>query len=159
MIKLNLKNVLAHLSNKKLEPQIQTETQQIYVLFNLEGIEFPLFVRVDEEPKILQLFMFMPCAISPKTFGELARLLHLLNKEIDMPGFGIDEKAGVVFFRWVIVTSSGEIQEELLDRCLVAIPQISKICYPAIASVGNDLITFEMALGQVKSILSNFTAG
>ena len=159
MIKLSLKSVLAHLHDKKFNAHLQNETQQIYILFNLDGVEFPLFIRVDEEPKIMQLFMFLPCTVNPNTYGEVARLLHLLNKEIDMPGFGLEEKASVIFFRWVIPTPSGEVQEQLFDRFLVAIPQICKACFPVIASVASEQVTFDMSIGQVKTILSKFLSG
>ena len=159
MIKLSLKSILAHLQDKKFDAHLQNETQQIYILFNLDGVEFPLFIRVDEEPKIMQLFMFLPCIVSPKSFGEVARLLHLLNKEIDMPGFGMEEKASVIFFRWVIPTPSGEVQEQLFDRFLVAIPQICKACFPVIASVANEHTSFDMSIDQVRIILSKFLSG
>lgn len=157
-IKLNVQNVLSYLRDKKYDAQLQSETQQVYILFNFDGVEFPLFVRVDEGPKVLQLFMFMPCSVNPKTFGDTARLLHLLNKEVDMPGFGMEEKAGVLFFRWVFPTPSGEVQEPLLDKFLTAIPQVSKICFPVIASVANGTVSYDAAANQVKTILDKFTS-
>lgn len=159
MLKLNLQDVMAYLEEKKLEPQLQKETQQLYLLFTIDKVQFPLFLRVDENSKILQLFMFMPCTLEEKAIPDTARILHLLNKEIDIPGFGMEEKASVIFYRWVIPTLSGEIDEKMLDSFLVAIPQISRICFPIVASVASGKMRYDALAGKVKEILNKATTG
>lgn len=159
MLKLTLQNVLTYLNEKKLDAQLQKETQQIYVLFNIDNVQFPLFLRVDENSKILQLFMFMPCALEPKAVNDTARILHLLNKEIDIPGFGMEEKAAVIFYRWVIPTLTGEIDEKMLDSFLIAIPQISRVCFPIVAAVASGNTRYDAVSGKIKEVLNKFTSG
>lgn len=57
--------------------------------------------------KVLHLFVALPFFIKPEAMGEVARLLLLLNKPLDIPGFGIDETARLAFFRYGLFTNKG----------------------------------------------------
>lgn len=157
MIKLSLDALLEYLNENKLEPQLQKETNQIYLLFNIEKVQFPLFLRLDEGHKVLQMFMFMPCQLKETAINDTARILHLLNKEIDIPGFGMEEKAGVIFYRWVLPTLTGELDEKMFNSFLVAIPQISRICFPIVAAVASGNTSYAAISGKVKEVLNQVT--
>lgn len=128
MIKLNHSSLMTYLKSQNFDAQVQAETQQLYYIVNLEGKEFPFFLKTDG--LILQLLVFMPCSITASSFGDLARLLHLLNKEMDLPGFGMDEKGAVVFYRCVVPTTNGEVEETLLKTHLISMSRVAHLFFP-----------------------------
>src|SRR5436853_6718427 len=120
MIDITPEALLQFMRKHKYESDIQADTQQVYTIFKINQKEYPLFLRVFDEGHLLQLLVFIPShlepneqfslgkqATTPQTTHSLkdekqkditadsARLLHLLNKELDVPGFGMDEMAGV----------------------------------------------------------------
>ena len=65
-MKVNEHNLLQTLQTLKLEPKVQPETQQIYVIFEHEGVQFPLFIRELHEGELVQLLSFIPCNLDAK---------------------------------------------------------------------------------------------
>lgn len=156
MITLNQDNLLKYLRQKQYKAELQPETQQIYFIFHIEGHQFPLFAKIDEQQMVLQLLMFFPCTFTPSTVSDTARLLHLLNKEIDLPGFGLDETSKVIFFRSVLPTLDGEINELLIDKFLMAIPQIGRACLGVVVAVASGTRRFEAVTDQIHNVLKQF---
>ncbi|MFQ5729728.1 MAG: YbjN domain-containing protein, partial [Waddliaceae bacterium] len=109
MMKVTLDALLKFLKKKNYDAKLQRETQQIYIILKLEEKEFPLFLRIFEQSDLLQLLVFMPIQIKPGTHADLARLLHLINKELDIPGFGMDENSEVAFYRCMLPTPEKKI--------------------------------------------------
>lgn len=111
--------LLDYLKEKKLDAKMQAETQQVYLLFKSEDDkerEFPLFFRFFQGNQFLQMIAFFPIQLDREAIPDVARLLHLLNKEIDLPGFGLDEIGGVAFFRLMMEIEKGEIAESKIDE-------------------------------------------
>ncbi len=113
-IPLNQNALLQFLNQKDFHPLFQKETDQTYLVMNIGEYEVPLFFLIRSENSLLQTLAYLPYQLQEKTLGETARLLHLLNKELDMPGFGLDEKEDLMFYRCVIPCVDGKISEELL---------------------------------------------
>lgn len=158
MLKLNLPDLLEHVKQKKLEAQMQNK-EQIRVTFKVEGFEFPLFISVYEPTNVIQFLLFMPCGIAPDATNDIARLLLLLNKEIDLPGFGMYEDKGAIYYRCVLPTAKGEIEEGLFNKILLVIPQLGIICFPMIAKVASKHTSFEDMRGQVVENLKKVATG
>jgi hypothetical protein len=152
MLDLTLDALLQHLQKNKFDAKLQKETNQIYVVFKVQNQDFPLFIRIYEGTNLLQLLVFMPSNVKPETRPDLARLLHLLNKEMDIPGFGMDEtvvaegQGGVTFYRIIIPTTDSQIDEKLLDTFMGSIQSVSEAFFPVIATVANGMATFEEVL-------------
>ena len=146
MINLELKSLLEHLRDKKIEAQIQKETNQIYILFKIAEKEYPVFLRIFEGGELLQLLAFIPCNIKPEALNDTARLLHLLNKELDIPGFGMDETAMVIFYRCMIPAKDQQIDEALLDAYLNSIQIIAKTFSAVIIAVAYGATTYKEVL-------------
>jgi hypothetical protein len=150
MKKVTLKALQDYLRKKQYDASIQEETQQVFVLFKFDGREFPLFARILPEGSLLQLLVFMPTSFSKETVNDVARLLHLLNKELDLPGFGIDETAGVVFFRCMLPMHNGEIPDTVLDAFLNSMELVCKTFSPAIEAVASGAATYDEILKRAQ---------
>jgi hypothetical protein len=156
MLNLNLETILKHLQENKIDAKLQKETNQIYVVYKIQNQDFPLFIRIYEGTNLLQLLAFMPTNVKPSARPDLARLLHLLNKEMDIPGFGMDETAvaegqgGVAFYRIIIPTMEAKVDELLLDTFIGSIQSISEAFFPVIATVANGMATYEDVLKKAN---------
>jgi hypothetical protein len=153
MIKVDLDSLLKFLAEKKYDAKLQNETKQIYVILSLEGREFPLFIRIFDSSDLLQLLVFMPCQIKHGVHADLARLLHLINKELDLPGFGMDENAAVTFYRCMLPIPNKKIDENLLETHLKSITLICESISPPVIAVASGLATFEEILKKANESL------
>lgn len=155
MLQISIKNIFEHLRQTYPDMQLQTETQQIACVLRLAGRDFPLFIKTDESEKVLQVLIFIPCMIVPRASAEVGRLLHFLNKELELPGFGMDETAGVVFYRCVFPTSDGKLDTVLLDNLLASIPNVAQAFSPVIVAAAGGK-SFETMINQVRDLLKRF---
>lgn len=158
MILLKNSLLLDYLHGQNHDAKLQTETNQIYLILKLIGREFPLFIRVDSDETTLQMIAILPCPMAPKTAPEVSRLLHLLNKEIDLPGFGMDEVAGLVFFRCVLPTAYGKLDKALLDKMMVSIPGVLEAFFPLISAVALGQTSFDLIATKTHDTLKKFSA-
>lgn len=147
MIKVNLNSLLNSLK-KNYQAELQEQTNQIYIILKIEDREFPLFIRIFDQSEHIQLLAFMPCQVKLGTENDLARLLHLINKELDIPGFGMDENAHVVFYRFMLPAPGKEVDEGLLDSYLKSIKLICESLSASVIAVATGLTTYEEILKQ-----------
>lgn len=156
MIPLEIEKIAEFLKQEQVDAKLQGLTNQLCIVFKREGREFPLFIKASEKDKILQLILFLPCTIQSGQAAEVGRLLHLLNKEIDLPGFGMDEAAKVIFYRVVLPLPEGEISAHLLKSLLISLPELGHTFLPTISSTASGM-KFETMVDNVKSTLNKFT--
>lgn len=152
MIPLKLNSLLKHLKDKHYDVHDQPETNQIYVIFELHKQKFPLFLRIIEESGLLQMLVFMPFNLSQTAVSDTARFLHLLNKELDIPGFGMDEDARVIFYRIMIPAKNKEIETEIFESFVQSMKNVSESFFPVVAAVGQGAATFEEVLKKMKEL-------
>jgi hypothetical protein len=152
MIPCTHEGLIKFLSIHKLNPAQQKETDQVYVVFKIDGQDFPLFFRIYEGDELLQLLIFFPLQLRAERLNAMARMLHFLNKEIDVPGFGMDESVGLVFHRIMIPVFNKKIDTALMETYLQAVPKICKQFFPAIAGTALSDSSFDEILkkGQRK---------
>ena len=89
--------------------------------------------------------------LKPGAAGDLGRLLHLLNKELDIPGFGMDEEAEVVFYRIMIPAIDNRVDTKVITRYLGSIEGLCMNFSPVIATVAGGAATFNEVLKKIKS--------
>jgi len=150
MLSLDYTSLLKHINSNGYVAELQKETDQIAVLINIDNVQYPLFIRILTEGPVLQLLVFLPCKVTHKTINDLSRLLHLLNKEMDIPGFGMDENAGVVFYRITIPSLNKKIDKALLDTYLNSLQVICKSFTPVIINVIQGTMTLEAVVKKAK---------
>lgn len=112
-MKVNEHNFLESLKKLNMEGKVQQETNQVYTVFKNEKKEYPIFLRSLHDGELLQILTFIPCRIEASKMSEVSRFLHMLNKELDMPGFCLDENSMTVFYRLVLPTLKKEYNEEM----------------------------------------------
>lgn len=149
-IALTHDTLLDYLRGKNFEPEIQSETKQIVAEMIVGREKHPFFVKMDSTSGIIQLLVFLPYELKPSAAPDVARLLLYCNKEIDLPGFGVDETANVVFYRCVLVGTKDEIAIELLDKVITAIPKLCEAFFPLITMAMGGKIKFDTILEKAK---------
>lgn len=142
MIPLSLDSLYDFLSTKSFDIKRQPETNQLYTIFNTHEQDVPLFLRIMDEGEFLQLITFIPVTLDRKTVADLGRLLHLLNKEIDIPGFGMEEKAKLIFYRIVLPAIEGEVSGDIVAKYIKSAKVIIETFFPVIAAVVTGGATF-----------------
>ncbi len=114
MIPLETNSVEQYLKKEGFAPETEKDSKQQFIKLTLGDKEVPVFFRVMEKSSLLQLIAYPPTQIQEETIPEIARFLHILNKELDIPGFGLDENTKLIFYRVVLPTLSKEIDEGLI---------------------------------------------
>lgn len=114
-MKVNEHNLLESLKKLNYEPKVQTETNQICVTFEHEGREFPTFLRPLHNGELIQILTFVPCNVDSDKILDVARFLHMLNKELDVPGFCVDEQSLTVFYRLTLPALKTEYNPDALE--------------------------------------------
>ena len=150
MVKANLNEILNFFTKNNVKAQLQSETDQVYFIFKIHDRDIPVFIRVLNDGLLLQCLAFLPYSVKPEAFGDIARLLHFLNKEIDFPGFGIDESTKLAFYRSVIPTINKQVDDSLLNTYLNGIQNVCKEFVLNIEPVALGEVTFEEILEKSK---------
>ncbi len=152
MIKLNNPSLLSFFKKNDYNVELQQETDQVLVTLNISGQEFPMFVRALDEGHLLQLITFIPCQMKPELAPDIARLLLMLNKELDLPGFGMDETAHAMFYRVVLPATDKTIAEKLLKLIISTIQHVCGTFSNPIAAVALGYTKLEDVLKKAQEI-------
>lgn len=176
MINITVDSLLQFMRKQDYEADIQADTQQVYTIFKINQKEYPLFLRVFDEGHLLQLLAFIPCYLKPNeqyalgnkelespsneaqdeqqktVVADLARLLHLLNKELDVPGFGMDEMAGVVFYRLMLPTPKKKIDSDLLAAFLKTVEHVCQMFANPIDAVSSGQMTLDQIIAKAQNM-------
>lgn len=151
--KVSEPNVLEELKKLNLEPKIQEETNQVYCMFKGEkGGEFPMFVRLLHEGELVQLITFFPCSVQKDQFNDIARFLHIVNKELDVPGFCFDEASTTVFYRLVIPTAKKELSTEVFSAVINTSRVVCTTFAPAIEAMASGAMTLQDVLNKAAAM-------
>lgn len=149
-VQLSQNAVLKVLNGMQLNPLWEQGSDQIYILLTIAQREVPIFFGLRGNNTLLQTIAYLPYDLQDPTKGEVARLLHAVNKEIDMPGFGMDEAQKLMFFRSVIPCPNGELNEKLLELYLATTRIACETFMDAIAMTAAGLSSTEQVLQHMK---------
>jgi hypothetical protein len=151
MIPFTSEGLIEHLKEKQLEPQVQGETNQIFYIHKNGLGEFPIFLRIYENQSQLQILFFLQAPVPKERIDTIARFLHFLNKEIDLPGFGLDEFLNLVFHRIMIPVYGPHLGSTVLDLYLNSLPGLCDTLFPVINQTIKSQVTFEEIKKNIKS--------
>lgn len=149
MLDLTLEALLSYLQEKGRDTKLQKETHQIYEVLSIDDKEFPLFIKINPDSDILQFITFLPLQFESDAIPDIARLILFINKEMDLPGFGMDESSKMVFYRCVLPSLDKKVSEETLQVYLQTIELVCKTFSPALLAVMQGKMTFEDVLKKV----------
>jgi hypothetical protein len=149
-IALELPAIKAFLEKQGLSPKDQKETQQLLVEMKFEEDNtVPLFLRILHQ-SVLQLVAYIPYQFEKNRLVEVARFLHQLNKDLDLPGFGMDETQRMAFFRVVIPLLDPKIEEALLMSYLTSVRLVCQSFIFAVAAVASGQTSPEEAMQKIQ---------
>ncbi|MBS0655445.1 MAG: YbjN domain-containing protein [Verrucomicrobia bacterium] len=151
-MKVNEHNFLASLKKMKIEGKVQQETNQVYAVFHHEKKEYPIFLRSLHEGELLQFLTFIPCYVEQSKVSDMARFLHMLNKELDMPGFCIDEGSLTVFYRLVLPTLKKEYNEDAFEAFINTSQTICKSFATVIEALAIGAMTLEEIIKKAHEL-------
>ena len=149
MMQATLPELLNHLSKNGYIVDLEHDSREIFTILKLANLDFPIYLRIFTESSLIQLITYIPSQLSKITLNETARLLHILNKEVDMPGFGLDENALLIFYRQVLPLHQRQIDEDLFLSYLNTSEQITQLFNSAIQAVASGKATPEVALKEI----------
>lgn len=139
---LTLKSLFDYLNEKKYEPVLQEEQNQVVLNIQIKNVEFPLIVKILDNEELVQFLAFFPANIKEGAEADTARTLHLLNKELDLPGFGMDDVNGLMFFRYVVPFLNQKFETPLLEKLLQAIPNILGSFFPLLYHISQGKMSY-----------------
>ncbi len=143
MITVDPKHLVKFLEEKGIDAQIQKETGQVYFTIVKEQREWPLFIRIYEDGGLIQTLGFFPAQLQESSMADTARLLHLFNKELDVPGFGMDEESKTVFFRCLLPTQGNRVHSTLLWNMVSTVKSICEGFSQAVEAVAAGAMTLQ----------------
>jgi hypothetical protein len=146
----NVNALIAYLREKDVHPELQKETGQVFVLYNIQGYEVPLFFLLHEESLLLQIITYLPFRVLDKTLADTARLLHILNRDLDMPGFGIDESEKLIFYRSVIPAIHHTIDAQVFAMYLATSRVACTTFLRPIGMIVSGVTSLDVVLKEIK---------
>ncbi|MGM0440141.1 MAG: YbjN domain-containing protein [Chlamydiota bacterium] len=152
MIKTTLPAIKKFLADDKVDAEIQAETDQLYFILKISDREIPVFLRLLHEGRLIQLLAFLPFQPLPTVFPELARWLHYINKEIDLPGFGMDETTRLTFYRSMITARNQKISPARLRSYVISLNEVCRDFVDSIEEVATGQVSFEKILERKEEI-------
>ena len=153
-MKVNEHNLLQTLNALKLDAKVQQETNQIFIIFEQDEQQFPLFIRQLHEGELLQLLTFIPCHLDEDAKMPLSRFLHMLNKELDMPGFCLDEASSTIFYRLMLPTLKKEFNPDVLEAYVNTSQMVCKSFATVIAALASGKMTLDEILKKATELKS-----
>jgi len=118
MITITEQNLQEALTEAGFKARIEEKSKQVAASIMSEKREYPLFCRILADGELIQLIVFVPVSVEEKGVNDLSRFLHMANKELDMPGFCVDEQSKTVFYRVVIPTLGKKLSKDVLTAYL-----------------------------------------
>lgn len=142
MKKITDKQIIELLQQLKLKGQTDP-SGQVITSFSIENTEYPMVVRILPSGELVQLLTFIPVQVEEKAVVDLGRFLHLANKELDMPGFCVDEASLTVFYRIVIPAIGHELDPKVFKASVSTSELVCKTFGTIIMALAAGVMTWE----------------
>lgn len=149
-MKLDVQDLMKALEKLGLKPTLQSETKQVLANLSLNEAEYPMFLRPLEGGNLLQMLTFVPCTVQDESAFDLSRLLHMINKELDMPGFGWDEESKTVFYRVVVPCLRQQIEDDLLNAYVDTTQRVLTMFGTIVQAIAMRAMTLDEMFDKAK---------
>ena len=146
------KELTASLEKFGLKASEQPETKQLLTKFSINGFEYPMFIRQLTGGNLLQVLTFIPCTIEKDALFDLSRLLHMVNKELDMPGFCCDEESKTVFYRVVVPCVNGQVDETLFHAFLNVTKHVCEMFGTIVQAIAVKAMSLDEMMSKAKEL-------
>jgi hypothetical protein len=151
-MKMDNKELTASLEKFGLKASEQPETKQLLTKFSINGFEYPMFIRQLTGGNLLQVLTFIPCTIENEALFDLSRLLHMINKELDMPGFCCDEESKTVFYRVVVPCVNGQVDEPLFHAFLNVTKHVCEMFGTIVQAIAVKAMSLDEMMSKAKEL-------
>ena len=151
-MKMDNKELTASLEKFGLKASEQPETKQLLTKFSINGFEYPMFIRQLTGGNLLQVLTFIPCTIEKDALFDLSRLLHMVNKELDMPGFCCDEESKTVFYRVVVPCVNGQVDETLFHAFLNVTKHVCEMFGTIVQAIAVKAMSLDEMMSKAKEL-------
>lgn len=142
---LTNESVIKALESRGINASLQKETGQVFIQKTIEGVDFPFFLRILPSGPFLQCVSFIPCEVVEQDPKEFLSLLHVLNRRIDLSGFGFDETSRFCFLRYNIPCFKNELDLDTLVEILRRMEECLKSFAGILIAVAKDKNAYEEA--------------
>lgn len=152
--------LLKFLKENEYDAHDKPEQGQILVNIKVDKYDFPLYLHPFLDGELIQIITFIPCRVEEESFPDLARLLHLLNKDMDMPGLCMDEPSKSVFYRCMAPAFGKVMLKSALFAYLNTSHNVVNAFAPVIAAIGSgkvsydDVVKTNQTLAQDETLIS-----
>jgi hypothetical protein len=151
-MKLSNPELIDSLDRFGLKATVQENTNQLLAKFTQNGSDYPTFIRQLNGGNLLQILTFIPCSIDNDAFNDVSRLLHMINKELDMPGFCCDEETKTIFYRIVIPCINSQVDEPLLHAYLNTMEHVCGMFGTIVQAVAIKAMSLEEMMTKAKEM-------
>lgn len=153
-MKLSNTELIGSMEKFGLKAAVQENSNQLLAKFSHNGNEYPTFIRQLNGGNLLQLLTFVPCTIDADAYFDVSRLLHMINKELDMPGFCCDEETKTVFYRVVIPCINSQVDEPLFHAYLNTMQQVCGMFGTIVQAIAIKAMSLDDMMSKAKEMQS-----
>ena len=157
MIVQDIRALQKFLEGEGILTELQKDTNQLYLNFKSGEIEFPAFLRLYDGKDLLQLLVFIPVSYKQGSAPDVARLLHLINKELDCPGFGLDEESSLIFYRQMVILDKG-INQTIVLKGIKSLEAVAIGFASVINAVASGAASFRDVLEKTAAVKAAATS-
>lgn len=168
-MKLTAKALQKALKSAEIESEIQRGTKDL----PLEEIVVPLgpdpsgqdmvmqiglitraFAEEQEEVKLqfIQFLIMIPLKIEPRFLADTQAFINLLNPVIELPGFGLLDSERLPFFRYTMLCSREEVDEELFVMTVGLILHVLDTYLETLEEIALGRKSFSKFMSEVQQI-------
>lgn len=151
-MELNEKALIESLEKIGIKGTLQEENNQIYASLSINGFDYPMFIRRLQGNHLMQVITFIPCTLEEGSSNDVGKLLHMINKELDMPGFCCDEDSKTVFYRLVVPCLNQKVDEELFHAYVSTTKQVCTMFGTIIQAIAVKAMTLQEMLSKAKEL-------
>lgn len=105
--------------------------------------------------KELQFILTLPFLVDTRQIGEIARLILLLNKGMELPGFELSEVDHLIYFRHSFLVPEDQLDERILLTLTGMIEMIVDVFSDILESVATDAKTLREVVEEAQRVLAS----
>lgn len=132
-----------------LDLVLEKHSSQLQTVLGIAGRSFPIFIQASEDLPKIEILTFFPFPLDQGQAADAGRLLHLLNNELKVPGLGLDEENGLVFFRTLT-----PLNPDYIRFLLQEIRQVCENYSDVIEAICVNRISFDELILQAQDLIS-----
>ena len=145
-----------------ISPSDVTPFEQLYVTLDADAKGRPRAIQLQYIPvrasndgdHLLQFVSSLPFQLNASVAGDTARMVLLVNKVIELPGFGMSEIDGSLYYQHVHVCRKGYFEDETVGQLLSSILHYVDDFAPVVEEIAVGAKSFGAVVDEMKREMS-----